>query len=93
MPRHAGAHVALAIGIGTVGPVFVGMLHSLLMTSVVRPVWFFALFALPVIVALAAFIVALVTSTLLARVLKSSAARWIGQSEHRKTLHLVTAHA
>ena len=74
-PAPTAAHVAVAVGIGTAGLVLGGMMYSLLMTSMVRPVWFIALFTLPVIVALPAFIVAFLASTLLTRVCGIAAMR------------------
>lgn len=74
-PKLAATHVALAVGIGAAGLALAGMIHSLLMTSVVRPVWFFALFALPFVAAIPAFIMALLASTLLWRVFGTTAAR------------------
>lgn len=67
-PKPAATHVAFAVGLGAAGIALAGMIYSLLMTSVVRPVWLIALFALPVIVAIPAFLVSLLASTLLHRV-------------------------
>lgn len=74
-PKSSATHVALAVGIGAAGLALAGMLHSLLMTSIVRPVWFIALLALPVIVAIPAFIVAFLASLLLTRVFGTTPVR------------------
>lgn len=74
-PRLAAARVALAVAIGAAGLALAGMLHSLLTTSQVRPVWFIALVALPVVVATPAYLVALLATSLLARHVETAAAQ------------------
>jgi hypothetical protein len=74
-PKLAATHVAAAVGIGAAGLALAGMLHSLLTTSVVRPVWFIALLVLPVLVATPAYLVGLFATTLLTRSFGTAARR------------------
>jgi hypothetical protein len=60
-------HVAVAVAIGAFGLAVAGMIYSLSTPAGFRPIWLFALVALPVVTGVPAFLVALVIATLLRR--------------------------
>lgn len=71
-PRTMALHAALAVAIGAIGLAIAGMIHSLSITSTIRPAWLLALIAWPAITAVPAFLVALVAGTVLARLPRSA---------------------
>lgn len=64
-PRVAAGHVALAVAIGGFGLAVAGMIHSLSNTSGIRPAWLLAIVVWPVMLAIPAFLVALVAGSVL----------------------------
>lgn len=71
-PRLLAWHAALAVAIGAFLLALAGALHSLSVTSTIRPMWLLALVAWPVITAVPAFVVALVVGAALARLQRSA---------------------
>ena len=66
-PRLTGLHVAVGVAIGACALVVAGMLHDLWTASAIRPVWLFALVALPAGTAVPAFLGGLVVEATLRR--------------------------
>jgi hypothetical protein len=66
--RSTAAHAALAVAIGAFGLAVAGAMHSLSVSSTLRPTWLLAFVVWPVATALPAFLVALVAAAVLARV-------------------------
>ena len=65
--RAAALHAALAVAIGAFGLAVAGMVRDAVTHSAFRPTWLVALVAWPALLAVPAFVVALVIATLLAR--------------------------
>ena len=65
--RLVACHAAVAVAIGAFLLAVAAMIHSLRITSAIRPIWFLAIFLWPAITALPAFLVALVAGAILAR--------------------------
>jgi len=69
--RHAPAitarHAATGVAIGAFALAAAGMVRTLAVESAIRPRWFLALVAWPLVTALPAFLVAIVTATVLRR--------------------------
>ncbi|HEX2452192.1 MAG TPA: hypothetical protein VHI99_00725 [Vicinamibacterales bacterium] len=61
-------HTALAVALGAFGLAVAGALHSLSVTSSIRPLWLLALVAWPVFTAVPAFLAAFVAAAILSRV-------------------------
>ena len=74
-PRVSASHIALAVAIGAILLAIAGMLHSLSVTSAIRPTWLLALVVWPAVTAIPAFLGALVTGAGLARLRRSTDAR------------------
>jgi len=74
-PGVTALHVALAVAIGAIGLAAAGLVHSLTGEAAFRPIWIVALFALPAVTAIPAFLVALVVATMLRRVQPSADVR------------------
>lgn len=70
-PRTMALHAALAVAIGAIGLAIAGMIHSLSITSTIRPAWLLALIAWPAITAVPAFLAAWVAGAVLARLPRS----------------------
>jgi hypothetical protein len=68
-------HAALAVAIGAFLLAVAAMIHSLWITSKLRPIWFLALFLWPAITAVPAFLVALAAGAILARLWPSADAK------------------
>jgi hypothetical protein len=66
-PRVSAVHVALGVAIGAVALALAGMVYNLSTGSGLRPAWLLALALWPAITAIPAFLVALGTGALLAR--------------------------
>jgi hypothetical protein len=70
--RSTAYHVAIAVGVGSLGLAIAGMVNDLVTTSTIRPIWFVALVALPAITAIPAFLIALVAAALLSRITREA---------------------
>ena len=66
-PRSAAAHAALAVAFGAFGLAAAGMIRDAAAHAAFRPTWLVALVAWPALLAVPAFVVALVVMTVLAR--------------------------
>ena len=66
-PRRTAWHAAVGAAIGAFGLAVAGMVHALSTTGAIRPVWYLALVLWPLITAVPAFLVALLTGLVLAR--------------------------
>jgi len=66
-PRVTAWRAALGAAIGAFGLAVAGMAHALSTFGAIRPVWLLALVLWPLITAVPAFLVALLTATVLAR--------------------------
>ena len=64
-PRVAAAHVAMAVAIGGFGLAVAGLIHSLSSGSAIRPAWLIAILVWPVMLAIPAFLGALVAGSVL----------------------------
>ncbi len=66
-PRAAALHVAAAVALGAFALAVAGMIHSLSITSAIRPAWLLALVSWPAVTAVTAIIVAFVAGAVLRR--------------------------
>lgn len=66
-PRRTASHAALAVAIGAFGLAVAGMAHSFVTPAGFRPAWLLALVLWPLITAVPAFLAALLTAVVLAR--------------------------
>lgn len=73
-PRALAAHASLAVAVGAFLLAVAGMIHSLSRTSTSPLKWIVALVAWPAITAIPAFLVALLATTLLARLERKAVA-------------------
>jgi len=64
-PRIAAAHVAVAVAIGGFGLAVAGLIHSLSSGPAIRPAWLLAIVVWPVMLAIPAFLGALVAGSVL----------------------------
>lgn len=67
-PRVTAVHIAAAVAIGGFALAVAGMLHSLSVTSTIRPNWLLALVIWPAATAVPAFLGAIAAGTLLRRI-------------------------
>jgi hypothetical protein len=74
-PGATALHVATAVAIGALGLAVAGMVHSLSMTSGIRPAWLLALVLWPAVTAVPAFVGAVVAGALLRRLTWKSDAK------------------
>jgi hypothetical protein len=73
-PRRTALHTAVGVAIGAFGLALAGMINSALTATAIRPAWLLALVAWPAVTAAPAFLVALVTTAVLARLSRSAGA-------------------
>ncbi|MEO5989583.1 MAG: hypothetical protein ABIU54_10975 [Candidatus Eisenbacteria bacterium] len=74
-PRRTALHVAVAVAVGGFSLAVAGMIHSLSVSSVIRPAWLLALVLWPTFTAVPAFVGALVAAAILSRLPRSADSR------------------
>ena len=67
-PRSLALHTAVAVALGAFALAVAGALHSLAVSSSIRPAWLLAFLVWPAVTAVPAFLVALATAAVLGRV-------------------------